>query len=285
MDTEAYQRLLGLTRRLRGVSHDNWSAIESWCAWALPIILHDWPQYLDDFRTVIAEPRWDEAQGEHANRLKVGHAHGRIRAFLEGLQTAEKAESGAKAPSSKTSVAVAAPLSATLDTVLTGTSGSNQWFPPAIADSLATFRLDHPDPAKVAFVMMRFGTTRAHTTITETIRSTLQPLGITALRADDKEYHQDLFPNVLTCVFGCGFGIAVFECLEHEQHNPNVALEVGYMYALRKPVCLLKDKTLRDMPADIIGRLYRPFDAQNPSGTIPETLSKWLKDQGLGRNA
>ena len=61
------------------------------------------------------------------------------------------------------------------------------------------------------------------------IQSTLGTFGIAALRADDKEYHDDLLPNVLTYIYGCRFGIAVFERLEAEDFNPNVSLEVGYM--------------------------------------------------------
>ncbi len=131
--------------------------------------------------------------------------------------------------------------------------------------------------------MMRFGNTKAHKSIVAAIRTALDPLGITVVRADDKQYHDDLFPNVLTYIHGCGFGIAVFERIETEQFNPNVALEVGYMFALKKDVCLLKDKTLNTLHADLVGKLYRVFDALDPGATIPGELSRWLGDKGLGK--
>ncbi len=115
------------------------------------------------------------------------------------------------------------------------------------------------------------------------IRATLNRARILGVRADDKQYHDDLFANVLTYVYGCSFAIAVFERLEKEEFNPNVALEVGYMFALRKQVCLLKDRTLSTLHADLVGKLYREFDPQDPAGTIPEALSRWLKDKGLWR--
>lgn len=34
--------------------------------------------------------------------------------------------------------------------------------PPEIVDSIAAFQKDHPDPSKAAFIMMRYGTTTAH---------------------------------------------------------------------------------------------------------------------------
>ena len=66
-----------------------------------------------------------------------------------------------------------------------------------------------------------------HHAIADAIKAALLPHGIVGLRADDKWYHQSLFPNVMTYMYGCGFGVAVFECIETEDFNPNVALEVG----------------------------------------------------------
>jgi hypothetical protein len=153
--------------------------------------------------------------------------------------------------------------------------------PVEIHESLRLFKADHPDPRKVAFIMMRFGNTKAHTDIVTGIQNALNTHGITAVRADDKQYHDDLFPNVLTYVYGCAFGIAIFERIETEEFNPNVALEVGYMFALKKSVCLLKDKTLKTLQADLVGKLYRVFDPLDPIKTIPGELSRWLQDKRI----
>lgn len=66
--------------------------------------------------------------------------------------------------------------------------------------------------------------------------------------------------------------------------NPNVSLEVGYMQGLRKPVCLLKDKTQKTLNTDLVGRLYKEFDPQDPKATIRPVLSKWLQDKNLVRS-
>jgi hypothetical protein len=153
--------------------------------------------------------------------------------------------------------------------------------PIEIKESLVRFQKDYPDPTKVAFVMMRFGNTPAHQEIVDSIRTVLSQNQIKALRADDRQYHDDLFPNVLTYIYGCSFGCAVFERLESEDFNPNVSLEVGYMFALQKPVCLLKDKTLKTLHTDLVGKLYRTFDPQNPSNSIPAPLMEWCMDKGV----
>ena len=155
------------------------------------------------------------------------------------------------------------------------------WYPLEITESLQAFFRDHPDSRQNAFVMMRFGETKAHTSIITAIRRTLSKYGIKGLRADDKQYHDDLFPNVLTYIHGCDLGIAVFERLEEEYFNPNVSFEVGYFRALRKPVCLLKDKTLKTLHTDLVGKLYKSFDPQNPEETVPPELEKWLRDKDI----
>jgi hypothetical protein len=129
--------------------------------------------------------------------------------------------------------------------------------------------------------MMKFGKTRMHETILQSIKTTLNKYSINGLRSDDKEYHDDLFANVLTYIHGCAFGIAVFERLEEEEFNLNVSLEVGYMRALRKSVCLLKDNTLKTLHTDPAGKLYKEFDHQDPSSSIPAELEKWLRDKDI----
>jgi len=75
----------------------------------------------------------------------------------------------------------------------------------------------------------------------------------------------------------------VFERIEKDIFNPNVSFEVGYMRGLNKPVCLLKDKTMSTLQTDLLGELYKSFDPQDPKGSIPAELEKWLKDQGLAK--
>lgn len=153
--------------------------------------------------------------------------------------------------------------------------------PIEIRESLARFRKDYPDPAGVAFIMMRFSSAAPYAAISTAIRDSLNPFDIAAVRADEREYHSDLGQNVLTYLHGAGFGIAVFDRIESDQSNPNVAFEVGYMFARRKPVCLLKDKTLPTLPTDLVGRLYRVFDPYDVAATVQTSVSAWLTERGI----
>lgn len=107
--------------------------------------------------------------------------------------------------------------------------------PVELSSSLAAFRADWPDPSRLAFVMMQFGLTNAHDQAITAVRHALDTHQFVALRADDKQYHDDLWMNILTYMYGCRFGIGVFERIEDDAFNPNVSLEVGYMMGLGKP--------------------------------------------------
>ncbi len=51
--------------------------------------------------------------------------------------------------------------------------------------------------------------------------------------------------------------------------------------ALRKPVLLLKDRTLTNLNTDLIGKLYKVFDPQNISESIAPQLQRWLNDKNI----
>lgn len=152
---------------------------------------------------------------------------------------------------------------------------------PEIASGIEKFKKDYPDFQKIAFIIMQFTSTLAHNSIVKNIKDALKKHNITALRSDDKEYLDDLFPNVKVYLHCCTFGIAVFDRITEDDFNPNVSLEVGYLLGMNKNVLLLKDKTLKSLPTDLIGKLYKEFDTQNVELTIPMQIDKWLKDKGI----
>lgn len=152
---------------------------------------------------------------------------------------------------------------------------------PEIAAGLEKFRTDFPDGTKTAFLIMRFGSTPLHEQIVDSIKQTLKKHSIIGIRADDKEYMDDLFPNVKVYLHGCDFGIAVYERIMSDDFNPNVSLEVGYLFGMKKPVLLLKDQTLKTLNTDLTGKIYREFDPTRPANTIPNALESWLRDKGI----
>lgn len=205
------------------------------------------------------------------------------RVTLDGLQQAGLILwrlSGTKAPTAVCTVKPKA-FETVKNAFIESTMPNMNIEPTEIRDSLHAFRKKYPDPSKVAFIIMRFGKTQAHTRIAIAIKTALLKHGITALRADDFEFHDDLFLNILTYIYGCGFAVAFFERIQSDDPNPNVALEVGYMLALRKNVCLFKDQTLKALPTDLISKLYRDFDQTDPDQSISAPLENWLISKGI----
>ncbi|HWQ93039.1 MAG TPA: hypothetical protein VN673_15285 [Clostridia bacterium] len=153
--------------------------------------------------------------------------------------------------------------------------------PPEISMSLDRLRERYPDPKKLGFLMMRFTAGKPFSKIVEVLQETGKKLGLDIVRADQHEFHADLWGNVRTYLHGCGFGVAVYERIETNEPNANIGLEVGYMLAMNKPVLLLKDKTLETTQSDLAGKLYRQFDPYDPEATLPPMLKKWLEDYGI----
>lgn len=147
---------------------------------------------------------------------------------------------------------------------------------------LHSFLTDHPPSQRNVFLIMRFKDEHPFPDIVGAVRSTCAERGLNVVRANDKEYTDDLWDNVLTYLYGCDYAIAVFDHINYREFNPNVALEVGFLLAQCKRVLLLKDVAISVMPADIVGKIYRPFNTYDPLRSIPPQIKKWLEDYGIG---
>lgn len=143
---------------------------------------------------------------------------------------------------------------------------------------LYKFNQDNVDANKCGFLMMKFEDSPIQKQIIEVINETFIKYNLKLLRADTKQYSDDLLTNIKTYMNGCGFGVALFDRIKSDYFNPNVSLEIGYMMALNKPILYLKDNTLKSLHTDLVGKLYAEFDFQRPKETLNKVISKWLKD-------
>jgi hypothetical protein len=151
-----------------------------------------------------------------------------------------------------------------------------------LTKQLHAFLAEHPDPQKNVFIMMRFHTAPQFDEVHQTIVDTLREYGLSGHRADDRAYHPELWANVEVYMTCCHLGIAVFEDFVDRSHNPNVALELGYMRAKQRRVLILKERTLPSVPADIVGSLYKPFNKFEIVDTVRAEVRRWIEvDLGL----
>lgn len=141
---------------------------------------------------------------------------------------------------------------------------------------LREFLADHPDYERNVFIMMRFLNTDQMRAIHRAIVEALARRGYSGIRADDRDYSGELWTNIELCMIGCKLGIAVFEDVEQRDFNPNVSLELGYMLGRQKRCLILKERRLPNLPADVIHRLYRPFDIFKIGESIDAEVGHWL---------
>lgn len=152
---------------------------------------------------------------------------------------------------------------------------------PEIATGIEKFRQDYPAEQKTAFIIIKFRRNDLRNDIVSCIKNVLSECGIVGLRADDKEYMDDLLSNIRVYMNVCDFGIGIYERIDQDDFNPNVSLEVGYMMGKGKNVLLLKDSTLKALQTDLAGKLYKEFDVLKINETLPQQIKKWLSDKGL----
>ncbi|WIT11117.1 nucleotide-binding protein [Paucibacter sediminis] len=153
--------------------------------------------------------------------------------------------------------------------------------PSHVRNGLLSFFADNPDYGKNCFLIMPFRESLQLQQVHETLRETLATFDLKLLRADDHVYSENLFTNIEVFMHGCRFGISVIERMQTEQHNANVALEVGYMLGLKKDVCLLKERTVPALPSDLQGRLYTEFDMFAVPQTVRASVGRWLRDRRI----
>lgn len=147
--------------------------------------------------------------------------------------------------------------------------------------SLRAFLAVHPDPERNVFVMMRFLQSEQMREIHGTIKATLAERGFHAVRTDDRDYTGELWSNVEVYMACSMYGIAVFEDIQQRDFNPNVSLELGYMLGRRRRCLILKEERLPNLPADVVHRLYKPFDMFDIPGSIAREVGRWI-DVDLG---
>jgi hypothetical protein len=147
---------------------------------------------------------------------------------------------------------------------------------------LEAFLTDYPDPDKNIFVMMPFAKSEHLDNALTGVRMAASKFGLNALRADDRAYSDQLWPNVETYMAACRYGVAIFEDIDQREFNPNISLELGYMLGRQKRCLLLKEQRLPSLPSDIVGHLYRPWDAFKAETTVAAQVDQWLRtDLGL----
>jgi len=153
--------------------------------------------------------------------------------------------------------------------------------PIRLKTSLLDLFSDWPDYSKNCFLIMPFANTKPHKEVHVALVNILKEKGFNLLRADDRNYSDDVLANIETYIHGSKFALSVHERVQDDSHSANVALEIGYFLGQRKDVCQIKENTVRSLPSDLQGKLYVSFDISDIQSSLSAALVGWLSDKRL----
>ena len=114
--------------------------------------------------------------------------------------------------------------------------------------------------------------------VIDTVKDAVAASGYHPQLAADAKFHQNLWENVEFLMLACARGIAIVEDRFNPKLNPNVAMEWGWMRAMKKPVLYLVEKSVpaSQIPADVLGLIQARFDWDKPTDDIPKLVAAEL---------
>jgi hypothetical protein len=116
-------------------------------------------------------------------------------------------------------------------------------------------------------------------TLLKIVESSISDCGFEPLLANQAAVHPNLWENVECHMLTCSYGVAIVESKFKPDLNPNVAMEWGWMRAMRKPVLWLIEKDAKAVPVDVAGLIRVRFDWLNPQADIPALITSYFQDQ------
>jgi hypothetical protein len=116
-------------------------------------------------------------------------------------------------------------------------------------------------------------------TVIDTVKAAVVAAGYHPQLAAETKLHANLWENVECQMLACAHGIAIVEDRFNPKLNPNVAMEWGWMRAMKKPVLYLVEKAVpaAHIPADVMGLIKSRFDWDNPQADIPQLVAQDLR--------
>jgi hypothetical protein len=152
-------------------------------------------------------------------------------------------------------------------------------------DSWDPTQLKDLHPEGDVFLMTRFhgADLAAYAEFVQVLNEELNGYGLRLIRADYKQFRDELWSNVCHHMENAEFGIAVFDCFDDLPPSLNVSLELGYMLAKGKRCLLLRDVRLPALQADLAGHICHEIDQRDISGTVRGCVRDWLRDLGVAK--
>lgn len=108
------------------------------------------------------------------------------------------------------------------------------------------------------------------------LRGAVAEHGLELQVASDSASEETLWANVVTYMWASKYAIVLMD-KAGDAFNSNVLIEVGGMLMTGRKCAILKDSSIREMPSDIAGHIYRSTDLGDHGASVAE-IHKWLRD-------
>jgi len=155
-----------------------------------------------------------------------------------------------------------------------------EFAPLPLSGPIGDFLRNHPFERNV-FGICRYpdegSTTDPLSPALESARAILQDYSLDFHLASDRNVSDELWPNVAASMWACRYGISFIETRVEPTVNRNVLIEVGAMLMTGRRCVLLKDRSVNDMPTDLVGHIYKPIDLDD-ARTVEGALREWCED-------
>jgi hypothetical protein len=158
--------------------------------------------------------------------------------------------------------------------------------PPELIRPLRAFFENHPFERNV-FGMTRFpdaegGKLDPIAPAIEVARAVCSAHALEFHLASDRKIVDDLWPNVAAHIWGSQYALAFYEERTGKGLNYNLNIEVGSTLVLGRRIAILKDKPVRKLPSDLVGKIYDEVDLSDVQ-TVAKALHRRFRDDlGLG---
>lgn len=153
--------------------------------------------------------------------------------------------------------------------------------PPELIAPLSDFLQDSPFDLNV-FGMTRFPDEQEKeddpvSPALEVAASVCEGHGFRFGLADDQAFSDDLWTNVAGHMWASRYGIAFFEDRRGRGINYNLTIEVGSMLITGRRCALLKDRSVKSLPTNLTGRIYKSVDLDDAK-SVEDELHRWFRD-------
>ena len=153
--------------------------------------------------------------------------------------------------------------------------------PPELLNPIRAFLHDYPFDRNI-FAMTRFPESDESVpdpvaVVLPVAREVCAQHGFTLHLASDRAIVDDLWGNVLAHMWASRYGLAIVEDRLGRGMNYNLTIEIGGMLTTGRRTALLKDASIARLPTDLVGKIYKDVDLENPS-TVREQVHRWLRD-------